>query len=153
DLSVVIQLWRDDRRAEFEQFLDEVDRLLHNYVAAAGTLAEHTRRVWRRRPPRDVALSDECDRRVKETFDGPLPQFVKGMRNYTLHHRLPIARGRLSGRAGEAPVSLITIERNDLLKTDKWSKRAREYLASAPSEIDIAEVVEEYTDAVAGFND
>ncbi len=152
--EAVLELWREDRRAEFERFLDEVDRLLHNFVAAAATLADHTRNVWKDHQPADASVREEYVSRTKETFVAPLPQFVKGLRNYTLHRRLPIAQGQLSWERGmAAPLSRIAIVRDDLLKWRKWTAGAREFLAAAPAEIDIAELVERYTRTVVEFND
>src|SRR5215204_3590730 len=40
-----LPLWGDDSVKEMEQFLNEVTRQLHNFVAAAKTLVDHTRIV------------------------------------------------------------------------------------------------------------
>ena len=52
-----------------------------------------------------------------------------------------------------APPSRIGVDRDDLLKWRNWSPGAREFLASAPDQIDIAELVERYTQSVVEFND
>jgi len=148
------ELWRDDRRDEFERFLDEVDRMLHNFVAASATFVDHTRRLWKKHPPASAELDAEYQRRIAETFaSSPLAAFVKGLRNFTLHRSLPIARGQLSWSQGMSePVSRIYLERDDLLKGD-WSSRARAYLDSASAEIDLAKVVDEYARLVYEFMD
>jgi hypothetical protein len=43
ELPQALQLWSQDNREEFEEFLEEVRRLLHNYVASAMTLVSHSR--------------------------------------------------------------------------------------------------------------
>ncbi len=64
--------------------------MLHNFVAAAFTLAEHSRGFIRRLPvDHEVRLGYE--QRVDGTFNAPLPRFVKGLRNFTQHHEVPAA--------------------------------------------------------------
>lgn len=45
DIKSLLELWDISHPHRFEAFLDETDRLLHNYVAAAGSLADHTMRL------------------------------------------------------------------------------------------------------------
>jgi hypothetical protein len=149
----VLELWDVRNRNGFERFLDEIDRLLHNYVAAAATLRDHTRRVWEKHLTADAALVAEYERRVAETFaTAPVSQFVQALRNYTLHHRLAVARGRLSMTAGKFD-SAVVLGRSELLKWDGWPKPARAYLEAAARDIRIGGIVTEYTKAVTTFND
>jgi hypothetical protein len=43
--QAVLELWDIQRSERLDAFLDETDRLLHNYLAAAASLADHTRCV------------------------------------------------------------------------------------------------------------
>lgn len=45
-----LELWAQDNRDEFDEFLREVERLLHNFVAGAMTLVAHSRDTVARRP-------------------------------------------------------------------------------------------------------
>ncbi len=36
-------VWREDNRAKLANFIDEVTRLLHNFLARAKSLVDHTR--------------------------------------------------------------------------------------------------------------
>jgi hypothetical protein len=152
-LPTVLELWSVHNREGFEQFLDEVDRLLHNYIASAGTLRDHTRNVWRKHAPEDQALRDEYTARVERTFStSHVAQFVLQLRNYTLHRRLPIARGRLSWVKDESFESIVFLERTELMKWDGWSARARSYLESASDDVNLRAVVEHYSSTVVEFN-
>jgi|SRR5918998_4884966 hypothetical protein len=41
-IEVFMDLWREDNRTKLESFIDEVTRRLHNFLAGAKTLVEHT---------------------------------------------------------------------------------------------------------------
>jgi 1,4-alpha-glucan branching enzyme len=41
--EVLMELWKEDNRAKLESFTDEVTRLLHNFLAGAKSLVDHTR--------------------------------------------------------------------------------------------------------------
>ena len=42
-MEVFMELWREDNRTKLESFIDEVTRRLHNCLAGAQSLVEHTR--------------------------------------------------------------------------------------------------------------
>src|SRR5687767_5560473 len=45
DAGEILRLWDRNNPEVFEGFLNEVDRLLHNYLAAAMSLRDHARRI------------------------------------------------------------------------------------------------------------
>jgi hypothetical protein len=146
-----LRLWTVNNRPAFETFLDEVDRLLHNYLASVGSLRDQTRSLWRKHLPDDAAY----DERVRATFaDSGFCQFVQKLRNYALHNKLPIARGRLDVVPNEEFTSRVILSRPDLLSWSGWPTPAKQYLANLPDDdIDLAGLVAAYTDIVTHFND
>jgi hypothetical protein len=150
----VLELWRDDKRQDFEQFLDEVDRHLHNFVASVATLRDHTRRVWNKHAPAQADMQAEYKRRITETFaESPLASFVQQLRNYTLHRRLPIAQGTLSWQRDEAIVSRVVLVKGELARWEKWPSTARQFLDEGDGDIDLLDVITGYAAKVASFND
>jgi hypothetical protein len=151
----VLELWAPRNRVAFEGFLDEVDRLLHNYLASALSLREHTRRV-RRKYAQAAGLEEAYDEHVRQSFlDDPACSFVQGLRNYCLHFRLPIARGQLSGEVTAGEWSMwdsVNLLKSDLLAWENWGPPAKAYLHSAPDKIDLKDVVRQYTAAVTTFH-
>jgi hypothetical protein len=90
EMDVALELWTIQNRPAFEAFLGEVDRLLHNYLAAVGSLRDQTRRLWNKYLPDDEAYAE----RVGATFaESRFCLFVQNLRNYTLHSNLPITQG------------------------------------------------------------
>ena len=83
-------------------FLDEVDRLLHNFVASAISLRDHTKRMRRKFLPGNDDLADLYELLVRQTFaDALVARFVTELRNHTMHARLPIARPFPHGHGGD----------------------------------------------------
>ena len=61
-------------------------RHLHNLLAGAGTLIDHTRVLVMRLYPADHYFGKEYENKVNEVFGGSGPAgLVKGMRNWVLH--------------------------------------------------------------------
>lgn len=151
-----MQLWAIENREGFERFLDEVDRLLHNYVAAAMSLKDHAGRLRRKLLSEDAAdtLASDCQARIDEDFrTSPLAQFVQGLRNFMLHRRLPIATGTLSWTREESFQSRVVLHPSDLLKWRKWTPPAKRYIEAAGDDVAIGDVVTEYTAVVAAFHE
>lgn len=144
-----LELW--DRNDEaFEQFLDEVDRLLHNYLASATSLVDHTRRV-RRKHGEAVGLEKTYDEKMREVFPEGVHSFVQDLRNYTLHRRLPVVRGHLGGESTTSVTASVNLLKSDLLAWPKWEEPARAYLGSAPDKIGLKDVIRQYTAAANTF--
>lgn len=87
DANLAVELFQNVRRpAVRTRFEGAVIRGLHNYVASAMTLVEHTRRVMR---DRSGPIVEEFERRKQEVVANQEVPFIQGLRNYVLHHSLP----------------------------------------------------------------
>lgn len=150
--EVFLKLWSDTDRRPLFSLLDEVVRLLHNFVAAAEMWVDHSRRLMRQAYD-GTALWDEYQREVQARFvNDTLSGFVKDLRNNTLHHQLPALHSRLHSSSGlddedgESPGGAtldhsFVLPRDALLTSGKWTSRGRAYLTSSPEAIDIGQVV------------
>src|SRR4029450_7548725 len=85
-----LPIWGDRRR--FEEFLDETERHLHNYTAAAYTRMDYLQRFTSAEWPESSPFREEYQGRVPEKFDAPPPHnFVPDLRNLMLQVRLPVS--------------------------------------------------------------
>jgi hypothetical protein len=148
----VLELWDLKNTEGFEQFLDEVDRLFHNYVAAVCTVRDHTRNVWKAHMPSVVTVQAEYGERVAKTFVTPQAQFVQRLRNFTLHERLPVARGHLSWNRESGVSSRVILDLEQLRRGKRWTGPAGEYLDEASGDIDLLDLVDSYSTLVVDFN-
>ncbi|WP_371409364.1 hypothetical protein OG423_05805 [Micromonospora zamorensis] len=128
-----------------EAFFDEFDRLLHNAVAAIGTLIDHTRIVARHYE--GSRFHDEYGRRIGNVAVLPAARFVKDLRNYMLHRSLPAPYSQVDLHPQQVSYQLL-ISVPALLEFSAWSAASREYLASHGSMLPIREPLDEYAAAI-----
>ena len=143
-------------RAGFEKYLDETDRLLHNFLAAAESLRDHMKAIQKKHLP---DLSDDPDTaeyrtRKSEVFDSPAGSFVRELRQHVLHDRIPETGGYAiwGSEPGDLTAS-IAIDRLKLQAGRQWSKKATRYMEDAGGDILIHEVAREFRDQVVEFCD
>jgi hypothetical protein len=150
-----MELWRLDNRTKLGSFIDEVTRLLHDFLAAAQSLVEHTR-VFKNKMYKSHAFKkvyqDKVDRELKHS---PTVCFVQDLRNYVLHKQLPTASATLSLRGGGGTVkevdNTIKLDVDELREWDKWKPESRVFLDSLDDKVQIREVAEKYEGAIRAF--
>jgi hypothetical protein len=153
--EVSVELWRLDNRAKLESFIDEVTRLLHNFLASAQSLVDHTR-VFKNKMYKgqtfEKIYQDKVDRGLSHS---PTVSFVQDLRNYVLHKQLPIASAQLSFKGGGGTITeldnTIKLDVNELREWNKWKPESRVFLASLDDKVQIREVAEKYEGAIRAF--
>jgi hypothetical protein len=144
------QLWAVERRAELNEFLAEIGRFLHNYLASVKTLVDHTRHEMKAAYA-GTALHDEYQAQVDDLFSVGPPAFIQNLRNYTLHYRLADGFAQLSHTPGQDFETGVFLDRERLLEWDNWSAAAKVWLADQPDRIDFREPLHDYETRVLGF--
>lgn len=145
-------LWDVRNRALLDGFMDEATRRLHNYVASAMSLVDHTRRAIRKVYPPNSPPRAEYDGRVQATFaSSPEVRFVQDLRDLLLHvDALNVnARFHWDRIAGEKRELMLLRER--LVRWPGWSAPAREVLARNADDISIEPLIRNYTATVSAF--
>lgn len=142
------------RRAELDEVFEEVLRLLHNFVAAVKTLVDHSRVIYKELYATGNLFPDfqpEINRRFASS---PLIQFVQELRELAQECWLPAIRYNsvfgLGPDGSHCRRSLVLLK-SDLQRFNRWNAHAKAYLASAPEQIDLTEVVKAYVCEVRGF--
>jgi len=124
----------------------ELQRRLHNYVAGAKTLVDHTRRLLKMYP--DTNLAAEYEPRKHEVATAPATAFFNDLRNYVLHHRLPFPGHQLKMTGPAAAVqsfeSNVLLSTSGLLEWDKWSATARTFLETQTDDVDLLQTMNEH---------
>jgi hypothetical protein len=139
----------------FERYLNETQRLLHNYLAAAESVRNHVGMVQRNhlRHVREDLDSAEYERREKEVFRDPLGRFGRELRHHFLKHQIPETDAYLSW--GDDPAdrkSDIRLNGSELLaERDIQYATAKEYMQEAGDDILINEFVVKHRERVIGF--
>jgi len=137
----------------FEEFLDETERHLHNYVAAAQSRVDHFRIFTRAEWPEGSASQKEYQRRIDEEFKtSSLHNFITDLRNLILHVHLPAQTATETWWGGGARAFRVMLDPADLLHWDGWSPQAREYIEGSGESVDLGRAVSTYTDEIIGFD-
>lgn len=135
-----------------EALLREISRLLHNFLAAASTLVDHTRKTMTAYAS-VPEVQASYNQKKQALVESPLQIFVKDLRNYTLHKQLPVAGITTTFTRDPqsdsftvcAEVYLDSAQLNDW---PKWTSLAQQYLSAAPPQLSVRTVVNDYYDLV-----
>jgi hypothetical protein len=154
-----LRLWNVGNREAQAQVHREVNRLVHNFVAAAHTLVEHTR-VFMREHYATTPMQQVYLKKIKDDFTNlPLARFVQDLRNYILHRGLPASdyyfyadQDPDEPEEGQTFTMGIRYKTSDLLEWDGWKPPAREYLTSIGEHLDIHVFTDEYVQRVVNFH-
>jgi hypothetical protein len=134
---------------ELPVFLNEVERLLHNFLAAAYTLSSTIFKVAKRRWA--LGTKEHSAYETHNPFRQPgVSAFVFGLRNIAQHDTIPLAWSNSSARRSpEGTFTLtesMTLNREQLLKLD-WSRgeSGRQYLDALDHDPDLREMAASFT--------
>lgn len=144
-----------DRRDVLDTFFLEILRLLHNFVAAALSLIDHTRNQYQRLYEADKATFPDYQKRINSDFkNDPLSQFVKGLRQYCQHYRAPSIEIQLTVTKvddGFSETRKVLLSKQDLASFSSWNLAAKNFLTAVDEKVDVLEIVKSYRDTVSNF--
>jgi hypothetical protein len=150
--EVARELFLLQNRDEVAGFQQELMRLLHNFVAAAYTLVDHARLFFCERY-KPLNLFPDYESEVATRFAStPMARFVQDLRNLVLHTRLPSVTSRMKWTREHGVTEHEQFwQKKDLLRFSRWKPESKAFLACAADEINIGQVVREYTGSVKAF--
>jgi hypothetical protein len=146
------ELWHLKNRHLLEAFQKEVGRLLHNFVAGAASLIDHTRLHYRELYAASGQLPEYEDEVSARFSENALAAFIRGLRQYCQHYKVPPLVAQMSYRA-EPPAlsSTILLDKGKLMEFSGWSASAAGYLEQQGDSIPLLEVIEGYYSLVGDF--
>jgi len=131
---------------------NDVIRLLHNFVASALSLIDHTRRLYNKLYATSEKFPDYQPRINHDFAQDPLSQFVKCLRQYCQHYKAPNIDVTVSMNKGDEKVAkTFNLLVDDLLTFDGWSAPAKKYLATIDAKVEILKIAIEYRNKVIAF--
>jgi len=153
----IMRLWDLRNRHELDIVINEVIRLLHNFLASAKSLVEHTRIVisdWYQ----ETEFLKEYETQVASRFvNNPIIGFIEELRNFNLHFSLPITDATLSiqmdkdKRSGTENFSFV-IKKYGLLQWSGWTQKGKPFLKASKDEIEIGNLVDDYYQQIMDFH-
>ena len=157
DSEFALSVWGGSMQNEerWATFLEALDVALHNFVASAFAVLEHTRTVA------DTHLRGEAHEvrleKYRETFEKPsLPAFVRGLRHYLLHYAPSYARGTLDLSMedlgeGFTMAHRIVLDLAEMKSWRRWKLKARAYIDECGATVDLHEVMSAFNDILAEY--
>jgi hypothetical protein len=131
-------------RANLEEALIELARLLHNFVSSVKSLVDHQRCALVKSPevatPGIEAIYESVTQRFRA--DGRLA-FVQNLRSYVLHRSIVSSQARLTFVDGGEELT-IRLQRDELLASDKWNGPARGFLDASEERFALRPLVQHY---------
>lgn len=149
----------DDNREQSQQQHRELARLLHNFLAAAMTLVDHTR-VFVDEHYLGTAVKKAFRSRVESSFtNNPLTRFVQDLRNYMVHRGLPPSQKHFTLKRNETSdpprflaSSGFQLEVRKLKEWSGWKADSKRFLDLAGETLDVAPLVKDYRTIIEAFH-
>lgn len=134
---------------ETNRILQELTRLLHNFLASARSLVDHTRAVmkeWYGGTELHYEYTQEIQKRI---ISKELPGFIEELRNYALHYRLPVTTATVKvwydpATSQQRENASLILEKPILLQWSGWTAKGKRFLLNADKEIRIETLVDQY---------
>ncbi|MET8423898.1 hypothetical protein [Nocardia sp. NPDC004860] len=144
-----------------DTYVNELVRLLHNYLASVTSLIDAQRVVMRHRwPSKNKDEKSEFERKdyadqLRATFATGEAEFMVKLRNYCTHYSVPLpALGTTIKWENGGPVihvNTLQLDRDKLLRWDSWGAAAKAYLERQDAHFDLAPIIESYMKSVRKF--
>jgi hypothetical protein len=148
--AVARRLWDMDNREKFNLIQKDTMRLVHNFLAGAFTLIEHTR-VVTRELYKGLAFEQEYGAKLQEVFAASdLAAAVKGLRHW-MTHRGPVPVSFQLTFPDGASKCLVVLDPAQLRSWDGWTGQAKAFIGGLTASPPLRTMVEEYMKLVEGF--
>lgn len=139
-------------RHRLDFFQNELIRAVHNFVASAKSLVDHTRVFYNRNYKEDGSFPDYQSEVAKAFVDDELVSFVQDFRNYCLHYELPDLVTGIEMIKGKGTWQFIRLGPDGLTSGSfNWSKGARNFIEQFSEPFDLSLVFETYFQKVIKF--
>lgn len=144
-----------------DRYVNELVRLLHNYLASVTSLIDAQRVVMRHRWPttnkdeKSEFETKDYAEQLAATFETGEAEFMVKLRNYCTHYSVPLpslgTTIRWENGGPVVQVNTLQLDRDLLLRWDKWGAPAKTYLGGQEASFDLAPIIESYMKSVREF--
>jgi hypothetical protein len=149
---VSLELMGMDKKHLLHAYQREITRFLHNYIASALSLTDHARNHYRELYSGND-LFPEYQVEIKRRFaDNPLAVFIKDLRQYFQHYKMPGVSSRLVYKK-DAPDFEMTLllPKKEMMKFSGWNSLSKKYLEEQLDDINLLALINEYHQLIENF--
>lgn len=165
--QIAIATFSKENEGASRQIHREVNRLVHNYLCAVSTLADHSRNFIKRYYENSSFFSD-YNAEVQRVFHSSEHcRFVRDLRNFMTHRGLPDSNFQMkatrkrdvegaSGLGSGVPCDIksgVFYNKERFMEWTGWSSPAKRYLLRADKEIELKTIFESHIEIIREFND
>ena len=149
------EIWYVENRQLLHQMHLEILRLVHNYVSSILSLIDHTRNF--RKKIKEKKLESVFDFEINKLAINDVVTFMKQLRQYFQHYRLPITKAqfsveKLNGSEDQYSTELkMQLDVEELLKWKKWNSISKRYLEKFNENVEIKLFCQEYYGIIEQF--
>lgn len=146
--TLIVELLQNVREPVVRrEFMAQLDQRLHNMLAGAVSLVDHTRRIISTYP--QTGFSREFEAKNGLVVEQSVSQFLRRFRNYLLHYgQAPIT---LKGSLAPDLTGEVLLDCADLLKWDGWTAKSRAFLDANRDGIRLGDACVEYEKLMRGL--
>lgn len=131
----------------------EMHRRMHNFVASAKSLVDHTR-VFINENYKNTPVFSEYDKLIKEVAQNYVVSFIHDLRNYMLHKGLPPSKMFWEAKPADKKNIFtcntgVFYDAGELLLWEKWSASSLKYIKSHNKDIHIKDFCAEYLNIIS----
>lgn len=153
DYAMAMKTIKASQGKGLNPFLYELSRLLHNYLASGKTLIDHSRKLYQEEYE-NLAFSEVYKNKIEETFSkSPMAKFIQDLRNYSLHRAIPISGASYDISSSSNGLEEVLLVKKRLLEWNGWTKKSKEYLDTCKEDIDLVQLINEYTKKIKEFQE
>jgi hypothetical protein len=122
---------------------------LHNYVASAKSLVDHSRIVYEEMYEDEGNMDEYESKKEDRLIEDAVVQFVQELRHMCQHYKLPYVGSRWEVMNNDFK---FLLNKDELLQFDSWNSRATEFIESHDESIDLKNVIKKYHEKVLDFH-
>lgn len=148
-------IWALKNRPKLDAVQREFLRLLHNYLSSVYSLIQHTL-TFRDKLKNDKFKKFYNTEASKFKID-EIMGFVKDLRRYAQHYKVPLSKASVSFKAGGMEVGRGTfkqellLDKKELLKWGRWTAPSKKYLDKQAKDINLRDLMAEYYNKIQTF--
>lgn len=141
-----------DKKIELIEYMNELNRLVHNYVTSSKTLID-LQRIHYTQLNKKKNNFPEYNLKIESEFaHNTLCAFIQSLRNYFLHRGIPkISSIRSINETSTAIKVRIQLDKKHLLDTYNWNKDSEKFLTELEEHICISDIFKEYHNHILNF--
>jgi hypothetical protein len=148
-----LELMKQENSEAGHQAHREVNRLFHNFLAGSKTLVDHTRALID-----DFYKKTDIERSYRLYLESHIAKdevcrFMHDLRNYTLHHELPLHKMYVTIKKDEGLTTGVMIDVEMLRQWDRWTRESHRYILKQGKEIYPLVVIDQYSNKITNLHE